>query len=297
MVLYNAVSISEEWEPMFRRYESGNARAHAVRLYRPASDGGVEVREDAVAVFGQSLPGVLDRQGPVVFGFDGEPYPTDELGHRVMRGCLEICVAREVPTVVLTRSPLIERDLDLLRRLAGGPGVHVAIGLTMLDGDHARKFEPQVPSPARRLETIRTLARAGVPVVVSVAPAVWGLTDTDLVRLMSAAVEAGASAAFYRRLELEPDRARRLLAHVKRVLPARASRVAAGLKARIGPTDNADPMRQIFEFTAARLEVPALADAPWPASGPLRIEPREQLQLFGEEVEIAAPLPVDLPIM
>lgn len=116
---------------------------------------------------------------------------------RITRGCLEVMTACRQPVSLVTKSSLILRDLDLLAELAKFNAVYVAISLTSLDNKMASKLEPRACSPARRIEAIRQLSEAGVPVTAMVAPIVPGLTDEQVPRILQAAADAGAVSAGY----------------------------------------------------------------------------------------------------
>jgi DNA repair photolyase len=97
----------------------------------------------------------------------------------------------------VTKSALIERDIDLLSVLARDELVNVFVSITTLDAQLKRTLEPRAPSPAARLRAVRTLRDAGVPVGVLVAPIIPGLTDHEIPGILSAAASAGATFAGY----------------------------------------------------------------------------------------------------
>jgi DNA repair photolyase len=96
---------------------------------------------------------------------------------------------------IITKSRLVLRDLDLLRELAAFSAVSVAISITTLDPALARAMEPRASAPAARLETIRRMRDAGIPVMVMVAPVIPGLTDREMPKILEAAAAAGAMKA------------------------------------------------------------------------------------------------------
>lgn len=106
------------------------------------------------------------------------------------------------PLSIVTKSALIERDLDLLAQLARDNLVQVFVSLTTLDAQLARKLEPRAASPRRRLQTIQRLNEAGVPCGVFVAPVMPFLTDAELEKILAAAYEHGARSAAYTLLRL-----------------------------------------------------------------------------------------------
>jgi len=116
---------------------------------------------------------------------------------RITRGCLEVCAEFRHPVAIITKNHLVTRDIDVLVKLAQHDAAMVYISLTSLDSDLAHKLEPRASSPAQRLQAVRMLSEAGVPVGVSLAPMIPGLNDHEMPSLLEAAAEAGAMAAFY----------------------------------------------------------------------------------------------------
>jgi DNA repair photolyase len=210
-----------------------------------------------------------------------DPYQPIEDALRITRACLEVCLQHGNAVAVQTKSELVARDRDLLLALHRGPGVHVAISLAALDDARAAALEPGAPRPSARLALIERLAGSGIPVGVSIAPAILGLTDTDIVRILTAAKDAGASTAFYLHLRLPGLIEPALVRRVRASLPGdRARKVVAGLDghgmAVAGKRPTADdPMEQIFSFTAARLGLAFERGAPWPSTV-ARLEARAQ---------------------
>jgi DNA repair photolyase len=149
---------------------------------------------------------------------------------RIMRGILEVLYEFRHPVGIVTKSALIQRDLDLLAPMAKLGLVRVALSITTLDRKLARVMEPRAATPPRRLETVRALKQAGVPVGVMFAPVIPALNDDEMENVLAAAVEAGAETAGYvlLRLPLEikdlfrewleanaPDRAKHVMSLVR----------------------------------------------------------------------------------
>lgn len=128
----------------------------------------------------------------IVFSGATDCYQPLEASYRLTRGCLEVCAEYANPVAIITKGALIERDLDVLTRI---PEVTTSVSITCRDPDVARTIEPFVPTPARRLKTIRRLADAGIDVGINVAPFIPGVSDEKLGDLLGAAAEAGASRA------------------------------------------------------------------------------------------------------
>ncbi|MDD3447664.1 MAG: PA0069 family radical SAM protein [Gammaproteobacteria bacterium] len=142
------------------------------------------------------------RPAPLMLGANTDAYQPVERERRLTRRLLEVLAEARHPLFVVTKSALVERDLDLLAGLAERNLARVAVSLTTLDPELARWLEPRAAAPARRLETIRRVAAAGVPVSVLAAPVIPVLTDPELERLLGAARAAGARHAGYVLLRL-----------------------------------------------------------------------------------------------
>jgi DNA repair photolyase len=110
----------------------------------------------------------------------------------ITRGCLAVLAEFRNPVGIVTKNHLVTRDLDLLRELAAHRAAAVAISITTLDGELAKKLEPRASSPSRRLAAIAELSQAGIPVRVMFAPCIPGLNDHEAMDVLRAAAEAGA---------------------------------------------------------------------------------------------------------
>lgn len=132
-----------------------------------------------------ALSGVTDCYQPV------------ERDLRLTRQCLEVLAEFKNPFAVVTKNRLVLRDLDLLVPMAKLDAAAVFVTVTTLDAELARKLEPRASTPAARLETIRRLAEAGVPVGTLVAPVIPGLTDHEVPAILAAVAKAGARSAAY----------------------------------------------------------------------------------------------------
>jgi DNA repair photolyase len=137
------------------------------------------------------------RQGreTVVFSGVTDCYQPLEASLRLTRGCLEVCAEAANPVGIITKAPLVERDIDVLQTLARVASVHVTVSIPFWDADKARAIEPYVATPQRRVRVVETLARAGLEVGVNVAPIIPGLNDQDIPQILSAARAAGATHA------------------------------------------------------------------------------------------------------
>ncbi|KFC66605.1 PA0069 family radical SAM protein [Massilia sp. LC238] len=133
----------------------------------------------------------------IALGVNTDAYQPCERELRLTRQVLEVLSECRHPVGLITKSSLIERDIDLIAPMAEKNLACAAITLTTLDPEIARTLEPRAAAPARRLRTIRTLAEAGIPVSVSVAPIIPFVTEPEIERILEAALEAGAIGAHY----------------------------------------------------------------------------------------------------
>jgi DNA repair photolyase len=138
----------------------------------------------------------------IALGVNTDAYQPIEREYRITRRILEICSAFNQPIGLITKSSLVERDIDILAPMAERNLTYVTLSVTTLDHGISRYMEPRTTAPRRRIEAIRNLTAAGVPVSVNVAPVVPFLTDSELERILEAATEAGAVAAGYVLLRL-----------------------------------------------------------------------------------------------
>jgi DNA repair photolyase len=173
----------------------------------------------------------------IALGANTDPYQPIERQHRIARAILEVLAVAKHPAGIVTKSALVTRDIDILAPMAAEGLAKVAISLTTLDRHVARAMEPRAATPSRRLDAIRQLTEAGIPVTVMVAPIIPGLTDHEIESILEAARDAGARDAGYvmLRLPLEiKDLFREWLAEE---FPGRAKRILGLLQSMHGGKD------------------------------------------------------------
>jgi DNA repair photolyase len=132
---------------------------------------------------------------PIAFGTNTDCYQPIEAKWRIMRACLEVLAACDHPLTITTKSNRVLRDVDLLGPMAAKQLAAVAVSITTLDAALHRKLEPRAPHPKRRLEAVKGLAAAGIPVHVNVAPIIPAINDHEIEVVLAAAAEAGAVSA------------------------------------------------------------------------------------------------------
>ncbi|HYN62929.1 MAG TPA: PA0069 family radical SAM protein [Rubrivivax sp.] len=196
-----------------------------------------------------------------------DAYQPAERTLRITRGVIEVLSQFRHGFSLITKSSLVERDLDLIAPMAQQRLAAAYVSITTLDAHLARVMEPRAASPQRRLRTIETLARAGIPVGVSVSPVIPFLNEPELERILDAAAAAGASRAFSVVLRLPwevnplfqqwleqhfPDKAPRIMARVREMRGGRDNDARFGSRM-TGQGVWAELLRQRFDKACARL--------------------------------------------
>ena len=176
------------------------------------------------------------RWKPRVLALSGvtDCYQPAERKLGITRGCLEVLAEFRNPTTVITKSWLVTRDVDLLAELAGHGAASVAVSVTTLDRDLQRKLEPGASPPARRLDAIEVLARAGVPVMAMVAPVIPAVNDHEIPAIVDAVAAAGACAAGKVMLRLPHGVGPLFEAWLDRHLPERKAKVLSKVRGMSG---------------------------------------------------------------
>jgi DNA repair photolyase len=203
----------------------------------------------------------------VVFSGITDCYQPLERKMQLTRRCLEVCAEYRNPVGIITKSPVVERDIDVLQELTRVANVRVSVSVPFWDPDAAKAMEPMVTTPERRIKIIETLAKAGIRVGVSVSPIVPGLNDDHLGDVLTRAADAGAKHAFFVLLRLPGPVAVVFEKALREKLPLRAEKVLRRLreahngrlydstfgKRGRGEGVYADTIRMLFERTAKRL--------------------------------------------
>ncbi|MBI3899733.1 MAG: PA0069 family radical SAM protein [Gammaproteobacteria bacterium] len=159
-------------------------------------------KPDAAARLIDELRAPSYRPSPIALGINTDAYQPVERRLRITRSILEVLAACDHPLTIVTKSALVERDLDLLAPMAKKNLVQVFFSITTLKHELARKLEPRTTAPQRRLQALQTLSAAGVPTGVLVAPVIPVLTDGEMESILEAAHTAGAGHAGYVLLRL-----------------------------------------------------------------------------------------------
>lgn len=159
-------------------------------------------KPNAVAQLKDELAAPQYHCAPIAVGINTDAYQPVERKLNLTRRIIETLVEVQHPFTIVTKSALIERDIDLLQVAAQRHQVHVAVSITTFNRPLARRMEPRAAAPQRRLQVIARLREAGIPVTVLVAPIIPVLTDYELETILTEAREAGAQDAGYVLLRL-----------------------------------------------------------------------------------------------
>jgi DNA repair photolyase len=205
------------------------------------------VKPGAAAVLEKELSKPNYKVANIMFAGDTDIYQPIERELKITRSILEVLSAFNHPVSLITKSALILRDLDLIAPMAEKGLARVAISFTTLDKRLARTMEPRAAAPYRRLEAMKELSKAGVPVSVMTAPMIPALNEPEMERLLEAAHDAGARWAGYVMLRLPneiaalftewleahyPDRARKVMSLVRSLHNGLDYRSDWGIRAR-----------------------------------------------------------------
>jgi DNA repair photolyase len=183
------------------------------------------VKEDAPELLAAELakPGYDCKA--ITLGANTDAYQPVERKLLLTRRLIEVLQRHNHPVCLITKSALVQRDIDLLAPMAKERLAAVAVSLTTLDRALARRMEPRAATPERRLETIAALSQAGIPVAVLASPMIPALNDMELERILEAAAKAGASSAGYILLRLPLELAPLFEEWLATHFPARAEHV------------------------------------------------------------------------
>jgi DNA repair photolyase len=199
-------------------------RAFERRADRPSDDrygSSIRVKLNIAEVLQAELTRPSWQGGGVVIGAATDPYQPAEGRYRLTRACLEVLTRASNPFSIITRGPLIVRDIDLLAEASQRADVTVTFSVPTIDDDVWRTTEPGTAPPRQRLRALRALVDAGVRASVGMAPLLPGLSDhpSSLERVVAAAREAGACGIWANLLHLQPGTREHFLACLGRDWP------------------------------------------------------------------------------
>jgi DNA repair photolyase len=251
-------------------------RAFEARADRPWDDrygGSIRVKTNVAEVLRRELARPAWQREPVAIGAATDPYQPAEGRYRLTRGCIEAFTEAASPFSIITRGPLVVRDVDVLAEAARRADVSVTFSVPTLDDEIWRRTEPGTAPPRQRLRALARLVEAGVDARVGMAPILPGLSDRPelLAEVVREARAAGATGIWANLLYLRPGTREHFLAALERDWPELLPEYE--LLYRRGaylPRRNADPVRERVRALArshgvrdrrrVRLEPPELAE-------------------------------------
>jgi DNA repair photolyase len=218
---------------------------HAYLGYSPGVDFETKLiyKADAASLLRKELAKPSYRCRLIMMGSNTDPYQPVERRLGITRAILEVLAETNHPVGITTRSTLVLRDLDLLSAMAKKKLASVYISLTTFDPDLKRKLEPRSAASVARLQAMRQLADAGVPVGVMAAPMIPAVNDSELETILERSVEAGASSAAYTLLRLPHEVKDLFREWLAEHMPDRAAHVMSLIQGARGGKDNESEFR------------------------------------------------------
>src|SRR6056297_15412 len=198
-----------------------------------------------------------------------DPYQPVEKELRITRQCIEVLAEARHPLVIITKNYGVTRDIDLLKQLANENAVRVVLSITSLQKELIGTLEPRTSRPKKRLQAVRELSSAGIPVQVNIAPIIPGLNDDEIVPIMEAAKEAGAESVSYTILRLpysvkdiflkwledhQPNRKQKVINKLRSLKDEQLNRSEFGERFR-GKGAYGEQIRQLVDIHSKRLDL------------------------------------------
>jgi len=166
----------------------------------------------------------------LVFSFTSDPYIPLEANYQLTHKCLEVCLEFRNPVSIITKSALIRRDLELIKRISEAADVMIHFTIPFLDHDVNRALEPFAPFPEHRFAAMKAFADAGVEVGLGIAPVIPGLNEHEIPQLLERARDAGAKSAFINLLRLPGSVKPYFLERLEQTMPLRAQKIVNRIK-------------------------------------------------------------------
>ncbi len=249
----------------------------------------IVVKPNAPEILRDELKKTRDKMPHLDFSFATDPYIPLEAEYRLTRKCLEVCAEFRVPTAVITKSPLVTRDIDVLKKQAK---TSVFFSLPFLTKERSNPFEPYTPIPEARFRAMKMLSDEGIQTGIGIAPIIPGYNESDIPGLLERAKESGATRAFMSLLHLDTDSIEDYFVEKmrERLPPTRVEKIINTMKRErggtlrhrsynergTGRTEQWEVTRKLFEFHTRRL---GFTQHQKPSDGVVEADPT-QLNLF-----------------
>ncbi len=226
----------------------------------------IVVKPNAPQLLRQELKKTRDKMPHLDFSFATDPYLPLEASYELTRQCLQVCAEFRVPVGVITKSPLVTRDIDIFRKLEK---ITVFFSIPFLTKERSNPFEPYTPVPDARFRAMSAVADAGIEVGIGIAPVIPGYNESDIPGLLERAKQSGASRAFMSMLHLDTDSIEDYFVQKmhERLSPTQVSKIINTIKRErggtlrhatfkdrsVGKTEQWAVTKKLFDFHAARL--------------------------------------------
>lgn len=226
----------------------------------------IVVKPNAPKLLREELKKTRDKMPHLDFSFATDPYLPLEAEYKLTRECLEVCADFRIPVGVITKSPLVTRDLDILKRLYK---VTVFFSLPFLTKERSNPFEPYTPVPDARFRAMKMLSDEGITTGIGIAPIIPGYNESDIPGLLERAKEAGAERAFMSMLHLDTDSIEDYFVQKmnERLSPTRVAKITNTMRRErggtlrhrtyaersIGKTEQWEVTKKLFDFHSKRL--------------------------------------------
>lgn len=224
------------------------------------------IKENAAELLAKALQNPRWNPAPIMLSGNTDCYQPAERKLQITRRMLQVLSKFRNPVGIITKNSLILRDLDILRELAAHDLVKVSISITTLNEELRRKMEPRTATGRQRLKTVERLSAAGIPVNVMVAPIIPGLNSSEIVEIIRASAEHGATSAAYTMVRLNgpigpifedwirkayPDRAVKVLHQIASLHGGKLGDSRFGARMR-GEGNIAKAIRDLFKVTCQK---------------------------------------------
>jgi DNA repair photolyase len=178
--------------------------SHAYQDLSPGLDFETKLfaKPDAAELLKKELSAASYKCSPIALGTNTDPYQPIEREYKITREIIEVLKEQDHPLTIVTKSHLVERDIDLLAPMAEKKLVQVFISITTLDHRLMKRMEPRATAPIRRLKVISNLIKAGIPAGIICAPIIPVINDSELEMIFEKSAAAGANTAAYMLIRL-----------------------------------------------------------------------------------------------
>ena len=188
----------------------------------------IVVKPNAPVLLREELKKTREKINHLDFSFATDPYLPLEANYELTRKCLQVCLDFQIPTAIITKSPMITRDLDILTKLKN---LTVFFSIPFPTTEKSKPFELYTPIPEVRFKAMKTLTDAGIRCGIGIAPIILGCNDSDIPTLLEKARESGATKAFINLIHFDTDSIEQYFTEkLYEKIPTKANKILSQLK-------------------------------------------------------------------